>query len=215
MSGSRLMGGDGGFGSSPALVIVDVTVAFTDAASPLCCDDGTAVAANVRLLDAARAAGVPVAFSAVVVGEPERQAAAHFLRKMPGLLSIADDPERVKIDPRIAPREGEPVIEKIFPSVFFGTALASILAAWRIDTVVVTGMSTSGCVRATAVDALQYGFRPIVAREAVADRDQVAHDNALRDLQLKYADVVGVDAVLDHFRRMTQDKTIDLDGAAS
>jgi len=207
MSGTEVMGGDGGFGKSPALVVVDVTVAFTDAASPLCCDDGTAVAANARLLEAARAAGVPVVFSTVVMGEPERQAAAHFIRKMPGLLSIADDPDRVKIDPRIAPREGEPVIEKIFPSVFFGTALASILATWRVDTVIVTGMSTSGCVRATAVDALQYGFRPIVAREAVADRDQIAHDNALRDLQLKYADVVGIEEILDHFGRTTREAT--------
>jgi nicotinamidase-related amidase len=207
MSGTEIMGGDAGFGSSPALVVVDVSVAFTDAASPLCCDDGTAVAANARLLEAARAAGVPVVFSTVVMGEPERQAAAHFIRKMPGLLSIADDPDRVNIDPRIAPREGEPVIEKIFPSVFFGTALASILAAWRVDTVIVTGMSTSGCVRATAVDALQYGFRPIVAREAVADRDHIAHDNALRDLQLKYADVVGIDSILDHFERIAREAT--------
>lgn len=207
MSGPEIMGGDAGFGASPALVVVDVTVAFTDAASPLCCDDGTAVAANARLLEAARAAGVPVVFSTVVMGEPERHAAAHFIRKMPGLLSIADDPDRVKIDPRIAPREGEPVIEKIFPSVFFGTALASILAAWRVDTVIVTGMSTSGCVRATAVDALQYGFRPVVAREAVADRDQIAHDNALRDLQLKYADVVGIDSILAQFQRISREAT--------
>src|SRR5262249_11810464 len=101
------------------------------------------------------------------------------------------------------PRVGEPVIEKIFPSVFFGTALASILAAWRVDTVIVTGMSTSGCVRATAVDALQYGFRPVVPREAVADRDQIAHDNALRALQLQYADVGGIDSILEQSHRMS------------
>jgi maleamate amidohydrolase len=177
-------------------VVVDATIAFTDPSSPLCCDDGSAVAANARLLEAARAARIPIVFSAVVVGPREREVAAHFLRKMPGLATIADDPRRSEIDPRLGRRPDEPVIEKIFPSVFFGTDLRNMLAADDVDTVVVTGMSTSGCVRATAVDALQHGFRPLVPREAVADRDAVAHENALRDLELKYADVVGVDHVL-------------------
>jgi nicotinamidase-related amidase len=197
MSGGELMGGLGGPGASPALVVVDVSVAFADPSSPLCCDpDGAAVAANVRLLEVARRKGIPVVFSTVVVGEAERRTAAHFIRKMPGLLTIAEDPDRVKVDPRLARREDEPVIEKIFPSVFFGTSLADMLAASGVDTAIVTGMSTSGCVRATALDALQHGFRPVVPREAVADRDRVAHENALRDLQLKYADVTGVEDVV-------------------
>lgn len=191
------MGGFGGLGTTPAVIAVDISVAFTDPSSPLCCDpSGEAVAANVRLLEAARRKGVPVVFSTVVVGEAERRAAVHFLRKMPGLLTISEDPERVKVDPRLSPREDEPVIEKIFPSAFFGTSLASILAAAGVDTAIVTGMSTSGCVRATAVDALQCGLRPVVPREAVADRDPVAHENALRDLQLKYADVTGIGEVI-------------------
>jgi maleamate amidohydrolase len=200
---SPLLGGHGGAGERPGLVVVDATVAFTDASSPLCCDDGSAVAANVRLLAAARAAGIPIVFSAVVVGPRERAAAAHFLRKMPGLETIADDPRRTEIDPRLERREGEPVIEKIFPSVFFGTELRDILAAEDVDTVIVTGYSTSGCVRATAVDALQHGFRPLVPREAVADRDAVAHENALRDLELKYADVVELDRVLSYLEEKT------------
>lgn len=202
MSWSGVLGGEGGAGERPCLLVVDATIAFTDPSSPLCCEADDAITANARLIDAARAAGVPVIFSAVVLGEHERTVAEHFLRKLPGLLSIADDPRRSEIDPRIAPREGELVIEKIFPSVFFDTELDAVLSDGGIDTVIVTGMSTSGCVRATAVDALQHGYRPLVAREAVADRDAVAHENALRDLQLKYADVIGVDAIVDYLERV-------------
>jgi maleamate amidohydrolase len=181
------------------VVVVDATVAFTHTSSPLCCDyDGSAVTANVRLLQAARAAEIPVVFSAVVVGPRERELAAHFLRKMPGLATIAEDPQREEIDPRLKRRPDEPLIKKIFPSVFFRTELAGILSSHVIDTLIITGMSTSGCVRATAVDALQHGFCPLVVREAVADRDRVAHENALRDLELKYADVLSVAEVVTY-----------------
>jgi maleamate amidohydrolase len=192
-----VLGGHGGVGVRPALVVVDATVAFTHDSSPLCCDyDGSAVATNVNLLRAARSAKIPVVFSAVVVGPREREIAAHFLRKMPGLASIAEDPQRGEIDPRLERRSDELLIKKIFPSVFFGTDLAGFLTSHGVDTVIITGMSTSGCVRATAVDALQHGFRPLVVREAVADRDEVAHENALRDLELKYADVVSIAKVV-------------------
>jgi maleamate amidohydrolase len=193
-------GGRGGAGRHPCLLVVDATCAFTESDSPLVCDAEEAVTAIAKLLAAARKAGVMVVFSTVVVGEPQRRAAAHFLRKMPGLLSIGDDPRRSQVDPRLTPRTDEVVIEKIFPSVFFGSALPSMLAAEGIDTVMVTGMSTSGCVRATAVDALQYGFRPIVVQDAVADRDPGAHAAALHDLELKYADVVSLDAGLKVLR---------------
>jgi nicotinamidase-related amidase len=187
---SRGFGGGGSAGRRPALVVVDATRGFTDPGSPLACDADEAVAAIGRLAEGMRAAGLPVVYSTVVVGEAERQSAAFFLEKMPGLLAIADNPSYSEIDPRIAPAEGEPVLAKIFPSVFFGTQLGAILAARGVDTVIVTGMSTSGCVRATAVDALQYGYRVAVVPEAVADRDPGAAAATLRDLSLKYADVV-------------------------
>lgn len=195
---SKGFGHGAGVGRRPALVVVDATRGFTEPESPLHCDADAAVAAIRRLLDAARAASVPVIYSTVVVGEPERKAAAAFLRKVPGLLAIGENPHYVEIDPRIAPREGEPVIAKIFPSVFFGTALPAILTAHRADTVIVTGMSTSGCVRATAVDALQYGHRVAVVPEAVADRDPGAAAASLRDLSLKYADVVPLEETLSY-----------------
>jgi maleamate amidohydrolase len=193
------LGGRGGVGQRPCLLVVDATLAFTDPASPLVCDSEDAVAAIAALLSGARATGACVVFSTVVVGPAQRRAAAHFLRKMPGLLSINDDPSRSLVDPRIAPRADEVVIEKIFPSVFFGSQLHSILTLEGVDTVVVTGMSTSGCVRATAVDALQFGFRPVVVREGVADRDLGAHVAALHDLEMKYADVISLAQALTLF----------------
>jgi maleamate amidohydrolase len=202
---STLLGGHGGAGRRPGVVVVDATVAFTQRSSPLCCDeDGAAVRANVELLGAARAAGVPIVFSAVVVGPRERHVAAHFLRKMPGLETIAEDPQREEVDPRLERRPEEPLLKKIFPSVFFDTELAAILTGREVDTVIITGMSTSGCVRATAVDALQHGFRPLVVRDAVADRDPVAHENALRDLELKYADVVSTQNVVAYLAEIEE-----------
>jgi nicotinamidase-related amidase len=193
------LGGYGGVGHHPGLLVVDATLAFTDSASPLVCDSDEAVTAIATLLSAARKASACVVFSTVVVGPKERRAAAQFLRKMPGLLSIADDPNRSMVDPRIAPRAEEVVIEKIFPSVFFGSSLHSILSLEQVDTVVVTGMSTSGCVRATAVDALQHGFRPVVVRDAVADRDPSAHAATLHDLEMKYADVISLEDAVGLF----------------
>lgn len=185
-------------GVRPALVVVDVTRAFTESRSPLYCGGAEAVEAIAELLGKARAASVPVIFSSVVVGPAEREAAAYFLRKMPSLLAIGSDPTYSEIDPRIAPRPEEPVLTKIFPSVFFGTALPSLLSAAAVDTVIVTGMSTSGCVRATAVDALQHGHRVAVVPEAVADRDPGAAEATLRDLSLKYADLVSLAAMLTY-----------------
>jgi len=103
----------------------------------------------------------------------------------------------VEIDDRIAPREDEVVLNKLFASAFFGTALSSLLASHGCDSVIVTGASTSGCVRATTVDALQHGYRPIVPREAVGDRNPAAHDASLYDIDLKYGDVVSLDECVD------------------
>lgn len=196
----RGFGGFGGVGKRPCLLIVDVAAAFTNPASPLCCNDDGAVAAISELLEAAREAAIPVIYTTVVVGPKEQREAEHFLRKMPALLSIAEDAAWSRIDQRLKPRPNEPVLEKIFPSAFCGTPLATLLAGARVDTVIVTGMSTSGCVRASVVDVLQHGYRPVVPREAVADRDDYAHASALRDLELKYADVMPLEEVVDYLR---------------
>jgi flavin reductase (DIM6/NTAB) family NADH-FMN oxidoreductase RutF/nicotinamidase-related amidase len=190
----------GGVGDRPCLLIVDVTAAFTSPGSPLCCEGDAAVAAICELLEAAREASIPVIYTTVVVGQKERREAEHFLRKMPALLSVAEDPAWSRVDQRIEPLPNEPVLEKIYPSAFCGTPLATLLAGARVDTVIVTGMSTSGCVRASVVDVLQHGYRPVVPREAVADRDDYAHVAALRDLELKYADVMPLAEVVNYLR---------------
>jgi maleamate amidohydrolase len=188
--------GRAGFGEKPALVVVDVNRGFTDPASPLVCDLDECVAAIAGLLEAFRAAGLPVVFTTVVYDDFGKQAAAVFIEKVPALLVLEPGSEWVEIDPRIAPVEGEPVLSKHFASAFFGTTLASVLASAGADTVVVTGASTSGCVRATALDAMQHGYRVVVPREAVGDRNQAAHEANLYDLDTKYADVVALEDVL-------------------
>jgi nicotinamidase-related amidase len=188
--------GRAGFGEKPALVVVDVNRGFTDPDSPLVCDLDDCVAAIQRLLGEFRAARFPVIFTTVCYDDFGKQAAAVFIEKVPALLVLEPGSEWVEIDPRIAPVEGEPVLSKHFASAFFGTTLASLLASAGADTVVVTGASTSGCVRATALDAMQHGYRVVVPREAVGDRNPAAHEANLYDLDTKYADVVSVEDVL-------------------
>ena len=182
--------GRAGFGRRPALVVVDVNRGFTDPASPLVCDLDDVVAAIARLLDGFRAAGLPVAFTTVAYDEAGKQAAAVFIDKVPALLSLEAGSPWTEIDPRIAPRDDEPVLTKLWASAFHGTAFASILTANACDSLVVTGASTSGCVRATAVDALQHGYRVLVPRDAVGDRNPAAHEANLYDIDTKYGDVV-------------------------
>jgi nicotinamidase-related amidase len=190
--------GRSGFGERPALVVVDMSVGFTDPASPLHCELEAVVAAIERLLAAARAAGFPVVYTTVAYGEADRRTAAVFIEKVPALLALEQGSRLVEIDPRLAPREGEPVVTKLFASAFHGTALSTLLATERCDGVIVTGASTSGCVRATAVDALQHGYRVVVPREAVGDRNAAAHEANLYDIDAKYGDVLPLQAVLDH-----------------
>jgi maleamate amidohydrolase len=190
--------GHAGFGRRPALVVVDVNLGFTDPRSPLVCDLDDVVGAIGRLLVETRAAGLPVVYTTVAYDEAARRTAAAFIEKVPALLTLEAGSRWVEIDPRIAPLPDEPVLNKLFASAFFGTSLASFLAAERCDTVIVTGASTSGCIRATVVDALQHGYRPVVPREAVGDRNPTAHDANLYDMDAKYADVVSVEETLAH-----------------
>src|SRR5713226_9061341 len=155
----RGLGGRQRAGRRPALVVVDMILGFTDRASPLHCDTDEAVASIAELLQAARGAGRPVVFTTVAYDEAARRVARAFIEKVPSLLTLEKGSRWVEIDPRLRPNPSEPVLTKLFASAFFGTPLATMLTAYSCDTVVVTGASTSGCVRATAVDALQYGYR--------------------------------------------------------
>jgi len=189
--------GRAGFGERPALLVIDVNLGFTDPGSPLACALDGVIVAIQRLVRETRKAGFPVVYTTVAYDEGAKRTAAIFIDKVPALLTLEAGSRWTEIDPRIAPRTDEPVLTKLFASAFHGTALASLLASERCDSVIVTGASTSGCVRATAVDALQHGYRVAVPREAVGDRNPAAHDAALYDIDLKYGDVVSLDECLE------------------
>jgi maleamate amidohydrolase len=193
----RGFGGAQGLGERPALVVVDFCYGFTDPASALACDCDDALAVTARLLAAFRAAQLPVVFTTVVYDDTSAAIARAFIAKAPALSSMQRGSRWPEIDARIAPAAGEPVLEKLFASGFFGTNLASLLAAQRCDSAVVVGASTSGCVRATAIDALQHGYRVTVVADGVADRSPAAHRASLTDLEAKYTDVLDAADVID------------------
>ena len=183
-------GGAVGFGARPAVVVVDLNRGFTDPSSPLACDLDDVLVAVRSLLDVARGAGVPVFFTTVVYDDVGESAAAVFLRKVPALRTCAPGTPWVEIDPALGRVASEPVIEKSGASAFFGTPFGAMVAG--LDTLVVCGASTSGCVRATVVDAMQHGLAPIIPRECVGDRSVAAHEQSLADIGGRYGDVLGL-----------------------
>lgn len=190
-----------GFGDAPAVVVVDLTNAFTDLASPVGSDLDGVIEANRALLDAARRAGVPRFFTTISY-EPSLSDAGAWALKSSVLGTFRKGSAAVEIDDRLALEPDEPVIVKKGASAFFGTNLAAMLTAHRVDTAIVTGTSTSGCVRATAVDAIQHGFRPIVPRECVGDRAKDPHTASLFDIDAKYGDVLPLAEVLTFIDRL-------------
>ncbi len=185
----RGLAGTLGFGRSPALLVVDLILGFTSTDSPLGSNLDAEVAATRELLDVARAGRVPTIFTTTAYCESMRDAGL-FVHKVPSLAVLRRGSDETRIDPRLERRAEETLIEKKYASAFFGTALASELTALGIDTLIVCGATTSGCVRATVVDALQHGFRPVVPRECVGDRSPEAHRANLMDIQGKYGEVV-------------------------
>jgi len=189
-----------GLGQRPALVLVDVIKGFTDPACPLGSEADSVVDACKSLLDTFRRKQLPVFFTTVVYRDDSQ--ARVFRQRLPALNVLEPGSEWVKIDPRIAPLNGEKIIEKQWASGFFGTNLAQQLKDAGTDSIVVGGLTTSGCVRATAVDGLQNDYRVVVAREATGDRNQAAHESNLFDLQAKYVDVEALRNVLDSLARL-------------
>jgi nicotinamidase-related amidase len=184
-----------GFGSRPAIVVVDFIKGLTDPSYPLGARMDAAVLATRRLLDAARAARVLIIYTTIGY-EPSLLDAGVFVKKAPGLRHQILGTPAVAVDDRLAPRPDEPVLVKKYQSSFFGTPLASLLTAAGVDTCIVTGCVTSGCVRATAVDSMQHGFRTILPLECVADRAPEPHEANLLDIDSKVADVVSLEEAL-------------------
>jgi nicotinamidase-related amidase len=192
-----------GFGLRPALLVVDVITAFTDPSSPLGSNLDEVVVAIQQLLHVARTRKIPVIFTTVAYDESAWQPAQIFITKVPSLKVLKAGTDAVDVDARLQRQVTEPVVCKQFASAFFGTSLFSLLTAQGCDTVIVTGCTTSGCIRASVVDALQYGFRPIVPLEAVGDRSPEPHQANLFDIQAKYGDVVALNEVLNYLQNIT------------
>ncbi len=191
-----------GFGQRPALLAVDFITGFTDLRSPLAGDLDAQLAATNRLLEAARAVGIPVIFSTVAY-DAELQEAGIWIRKIPSNSWLVEGSEWVEIDRRLRQRPHETTLVKKYASCFFGTDLAARLVSRRVDTLIITGCTTSGCVRATVVDACSYGFHTIVVEEAVGDRAALPHAASLFDIEVKYGDVVGLAEALGYLRGLS------------
>lgn len=185
-----------GIGRKSALAVIDMSLGFTDPASPLGAPLDDVVDEVARLLDNARRLRMPVVFTTIAYPSEGALESSAFFHKVPALGALRAGTKWVEIDPRLSPRSDEVVLAKLGASAFFGTPLVSLLTGWSVDTLVICGASTSGCVRATAVDALQWGIRPIVATDAVGDRDHHAHTASLRDIDLKYGDLLTVDDIV-------------------
>ncbi len=179
-----------GLGQRPALLLVDLIKGFTSPACPLGTDCPEVVAANAHLLALFREKGLPVFFTTVVYHDDEQ--ASVFRGRIDALNVLQPGSQWIEVDPALAPLAGEDVLEKQWVSGFFGTDLDQRLKSVGADSLVVTGLSTSGCVRATVVDGLQHNYRVVVPREAVGDRNPDAHEANLFDMNAKYADVVSM-----------------------
>lgn len=189
-----------GFGARPALIVIDMLMGFTNPDMPLGSNLDVQIEAQKPLLAAAHERRIPVIFSTVMYHEADIRDAGIWGLKQRGALTLTADSEAVKVDPRLDRRPDDSLLVKRYASCFFGTDLVPRLTSRHIDTLIITGCTTSGCVRATAVDAVQNGFRPMVVREAVGDRSVAAHEQSLFDLNAKYADVVSLDETLRYLK---------------
>ena len=184
-------------GSRPAVLVVDFSRGFTDPESTMGSDLTQEVGATNRLLAAARERGIPVIFTTIGF-EANLKDGSLWLQKAPGLAELQVGGKWVEIDPRLERGEDELVILKKGASAFFGTNLPSVLVSQGVDTIVLCGATTSGCIRATAVDLLQYGYPTLVPRECVGDRARSPHEANLIDIQAKYADVVPIEDAISY-----------------
>ena len=184
-------------GEHPAVLVIDFSCGFTDPECPLGSDLSSQVEATRRLLDAAREKGLPVVYTTIAF-EQSLKDGGLWMQKVPALGVLQLGGPWAEIDPRLGLREDETVLVKKGASGFFGTNLASVLVSQGVDSVILCGATTSGCIRATAVDLLQYGWPTIVPRECVGDRAQAPHDANLFDIQAKYADVVSLEDALGY-----------------
>lgn len=193
-----------GFGRKPGLILVDFVEAYFDRNCELYAGVEDALASAIELVEAARKAGILIIYTNVSF-HPSMIDGGRFAQKVAPLRNFVAGHPMGAWPKGLAPRDDELVISKQYASSFFGTSLASTLTANGNDSLVITGLSTSGCVRATCVDACQHGFIPIVVEEAVGDRHEDVHRANLFDMNAKYGDVVSKAEVLQHFAQLQAD----------
>ncbi len=188
-------------GTRPALLVVDFSYGFTDTRYPTAADYASQMARTARLAGAMRALGRPVIYTTIAFDETEATTLA-WLRKSGGMAALRRGSRLVEIDPACGMEAGDALIEKKGASAFFGTNLAGLLASARTDTLIVTGATTSGCVRASAVDAVQAGFDVLVAADCCGDRAAAPHDASLYDIDQKYGDVTDSEDVMGYLKSL-------------
>ena len=190
-----------GFGANPALLVVDFINGFTDPASPLGGDFSGELAVTAQLLGEFRRAGRPVAYT-IIAYDPDFRDAGLFIKKVPSLAVLVKGSDYVEIDDRIHAEPGDYIVSKKYASAFFGTNLDTWLRSHGVDTIVMTGCTTSGCIRASSIDSMQYGYHTVVVRDGVGDRAEGPHKANLFDIDAKYGDVVDSGAALDYVRAL-------------
>lgn len=186
-----------GFGEKSALILVDFVQAYFDENSPLYAGVDDALASALRIRDAARDTGIPIIYTKVVYQDGGADGGV-FFRKVPALEAFVRGNPLGRWPEGLAPDDDEFVISKQYPSAFFGTSLAATLTANKIDTLIITGLTTSGCIRATCIDAVSNGFIPIIVSDACGDRHAAPHEANLFDMNAKYGDVVDEQTVTDY-----------------
>ena len=193
-----------GFGNRAAILVIDFINAYTTEGSALYAAPVVdAVQQSVDVLELARQKNVPIIYTKVLYNRNGLDGGI-FVQKVPVLRTMVEGEPMAEIVPELEPEDDDVVIVKQYASAFFGTSLAAMLTSMQVDTVIITGCSTSGCVRASAVDGMQYGFRVIVPRECVGDRHSEPHEANLFDIDSKYGDVVSRQIVLDYLHQLPE-----------
>jgi maleamate amidohydrolase len=200
-------GAGSGLGVRPALLIVDFVEGFADPQTFGGGNIPSAIASTVKLLAFAREQNWPIAMTRVVFADDGSDGNV-FTKKVPGLLTLTENVKASMIVPELAPQPGELVVRKRLPSAFFGTDLAAWLTMRRVDTVVIAGCTTSGCVRASAVDAMGHGFLTVVATDCVGDRAAGPHEANLFDMGQKYADLMSLSDLMASYAAPQQKRKI-------
>jgi maleamate amidohydrolase len=204
---AKAYGGTAGFGKRPALILIDFVEGYFDPSCDLYADVDDALASALRVREAAHKSGLPVILTNVVY-HPKAIDGGRFYEKARPLRYFLEGSPMGAWPKGLEPTEDELIISKQYPSAFFGTSLASTLTSLGVDNVILTGLTTSGCVRATCVDAMSHGFITTVVREACGDRHHGPHEANLFDMQAKYADVVSEEKIINYLKEIESQQKV-------